>query len=527
MFSLSGCTTEEDAGDGEEEVSVLSDPLVREALSYAINRQAIIDTLFEGIRIPADGVISPGVTGYKAGAWPASVYDVEKAKEKLAEAGYPDGEGFPEIGLRVNTGSGHEDVMQLIIADLEVIGVTAKMEGSEWAQHLEYLDAADYDLARIGWSADYPIGENFLYPLFQSESIDNYSGYNNPEVDAALVEARQITDTDERSDAFAAINEMIGADTPVIPIMFYTHNRVGSDRYTGGVFSPLLLFSFEDVTITSGENTFNFYINEPAYIDPWNGQESEGVQVIAAVFDSLVSFDYLTNDLQPAAAATWEANEDATVWTFQLADATFHNGDPVTAQDFVYAWTRIVDPANESEIAYHLAAVKGYDELQAGETEVLEGVKAVDDKTFEVTLAYPYADFEYVVGHPSLGPVPMSVVEADEAAFHEMPIGNGPFKMVEPWAHDQRIKVVAHDGYYGTKPKIDGINFLIFKDEVTAYQEFQAGNVDFVNIPSGQMADVIAEYGESSDGYTVEAGTGQCLTGPQIGVYYIVINNRE
>jgi ABC-type oligopeptide transport system substrate-binding subunit len=525
MLGLAACTTEDDGdGDGDGEAAFpLDDPLVREALSLAINRQAIIDTLFEGVRIPADGMIPPGTTGYMEGAWPASTYDPDLAAEKLDEAGYPEGEGLPEVGIRVNTGSGHEDVIQLIIADLEAIGVDAVMEGSEWAQHLEFLEAGDYDLARIGWGADYPIGENFLYPLFQSESIDNYSGYNNPDVDEALVEARQITDSDERADAFADINEMIGVQTPVIPIMFYTHNRVGSDRISNGVFSALNLFNFEQVELTEGENRFAFYINEPPYIDPWNGQDSEGIQVIGAVFDSLVAFDYLTNDLIPAAAESWDANEDATVWTFTLADATFHNGDPVTAEDFVYAWTRIVDPANESEIAYHLAAVAGYDELQAGETDVLEGVRAVDDKTFEVTLSYPYADFEYVVGHPSLAPVPMAAVEADEEAFHEMPIGNGPFMLTEPWSHDQFIKADAFADYYGETPSIDGIDFLIFADEQTAYQEFQAGNVDFVNIPSGQIGAAIDEYGESTDGYTVMSD-GQVLTGAEIGTYYIVIN---
>ena len=114
--------------------------------------------------------------------------------------------------------------------------------------------------------------------------------------------------------------------------------------------------------------TFAFYISEPAFIDPVNLQESEGTQVGQAVFDSLVAFDPITSEIVPAAAESWEPNEDATVWTFKLVEgATFHNGDPVTAADFKYAWERICNPENESEISYHLAPVMGYDEMQDGD----------------------------------------------------------------------------------------------------------------------------------------------------------------
>ncbi|MHB1324201.1 MAG: peptide ABC transporter substrate-binding protein, partial [Coriobacteriia bacterium] len=201
--------------------------------------------------------------------------------------------------------------------------------------------------------------------------------------------------------------------------------------------------------ITMG-GTFNFRINEPAFIDPVNLQESEGTQVGQVLFDSLVAFDPITSEVIPAAAERWEANEDATVWTFYLVEgAKFHDGSDVTAEDFKYAWERICTPANESEISYHLAAVQGYDEMQDESATELSGVRVVDDYTLEVTLNYGFADFEYVAGHPALAPVPQAAVEADPDAFSEMPIGNGPFMMSEPWAHDQYIKVEKFADYYG------------------------------------------------------------------------------
>lgn len=269
---------------------------------------------------------------------------------------------------------------------------------------------------------------------------------------------------------------------------------------------------------------FNYFIIEPAFIDPFNGQESEGIQVIQCVFDSLVAFEPITSELLPAAAESWEANDDASVWTFHLnKDAKFHNGRKVTAADFKYAWERICNPVNESEISYHLMAVKGYDAMQEGTATELEGVKALDDYTLEVTLSYPFGDFELFVGHPSLGPVPKEEVEKDPAAFANMPIGNGPFKMAAPWQHDQLIKIVRNDDYYGDKPYLDGVDFKIFKDEETAYLEFQAGNLDFTQIPTGQLAAAKATYGASADGWTVSPGK-QVLTGAFIGTNYAIFN---
>jgi len=283
----------------------------------------------------------------------------------------------------------------------------------------------------------------------------------------------------------------------------------------------------EPVEVDKSGGTFKMYIGEPAFIDPVNLQESEGTQVGQAVFDSLVSFDPITSELKPAAAESWSANDDATVWTFNLVQgAKFHNGREVVAADFKYAWERISNPANLSEISYHLAPVVGWDAMQAEEATALDGVKVIDDYTLEVTLAYPFADFEYVVGHPALAPVPSEAVEADPAAFSEQPIGNGPFMLTEPWAHDQYIKVAKFADYYGDEPFIDGVDFVILADTDTAFLEFQAGNLDFVPVPTGQIAATVEQYGEAPDGYTVNPGEQVSLGGEQ-AIYYLLINNKQ
>ena len=96
---------------------VLKDPEVRKAFSMAINRQQIATKVYEDTRVPATGMVPPGVVGHQEDAWAYSMYDLEAAKKQLADAGYPDGEGIPTIKLEYNTGAGHEPVMELVKED--------------------------------------------------------------------------------------------------------------------------------------------------------------------------------------------------------------------------------------------------------------------------------------------------------------------------------------------------------------------------------------------------------------------------
>lgn len=270
--------------------------------------------------------------------------------------------------------------------------------------------------------------------------------------------------------------------------------------------------------------TFTQFIINPAAITPTLAYESEGLYVVGAVFDSLVDFDPITSELQPAVAESWESNDDASVWTFKLRDdVKFHNGRTVVAEDFKYAWERMADPAMASEIVYHLFGIKGAQEKANGEATEIEGIKVIDDTTLEVTMVAPYPDFPFVVGHPCLAPLPKEEVEKDPAAFDINMVGNGPFKMAEAWKADEYIKLVKNDDYYGEEPNVDGIEFKIFKDEQTAFLEFQAGNLDFTQVPAGQLASVRETYGEAPDGYTANPGE-QTLTGVESGIYYVMFN---
>lgn len=282
---------------------------------------------------------------------------------------------------------------------------------------------------------------------------------------------------------------------------------------------------------SGSEKTLSWYLNNPECIDPYNTQEDQGTQVEYQLFDALTDYDFKNSKLIANAASSWESNADATQFTFHLVSgAKFHNGEDVNSKAFKRGWERIVNPATHgspSVISYHLALVKGYDELQAGTGTELTGCTCPDDSTFVVELTAPYADFPYVCAHPALAPVPQAALDND-ASFYTAPIGNGAFKMKDgtKWEDGQYIDLVRFDGYYGDKAKIAAIHFNIQKDNETAYREFQAGNIDVADVPTSQIKDAISSYGQSDDGYTISSGKGVSL-GAQPSTYYICCNTQD
>jgi peptide/nickel transport system substrate-binding protein/oligopeptide transport system substrate-binding protein len=274
--------------------------------------------------------------------------------------------------------------------------------------------------------------------------------------------------------------------------------------------------------------TFKYYINNPVAIDPYNTQEDQGTKVEYMLFDALTDYDWEAGKIVPKAAESWDVSDDGLTYTFHLVKgAKFHNGDPVDAESFKRGWQRLCDQnmATPSEIGYHLNPVKGAVEMGKGEADEIVGLTCPDENTFVVELTAPMADFPYVCAHPALAPVPQAALD-DPEKFLVAPIGNGPFKMDGEWKADQYINVVRFDDYYGEKAKLDGVNFSIQKDPDTAFREFEAGNMDFAQIPTGRLEELKSSKGVAEDGYTVTPGK-QVLTGAETSVYYLVVNMED
>ena len=269
--------------------------------------------------------------------------------------------------------------------------------------------------------------------------------------------------------------------------------------------------------------------SRPPGIDPLSASYDQGDLVADALFDSLTSLDGQTSAVLPSAAASWDHDAGVTVWTFHLrADATFSNGTPVTAQDFKFAWERLLTGADKDWGSYLLTGVKGSSALAAGKAKHLSGVVAQDATTLVVTLTAPFADFPSSVAHPSLAPVPRGLLSTAKKTrqFHNAPVGNGPFMLAAPWERKRTIKLVPSPSYYGTAPHIAAITFTVISDLAAAYAQFTAGTLDVCSFPTASLADVEATYGASADGYAAQPGH-QVVAGPAAGALWTVFNTKK
>lgn len=222
---------------------------------------------------------------------------------------------------------------------------------------------------------------------------------------------------------------------------------------------------------------------DPRAIDPALVDESVGINITRYLFDGLVRYDSATGEVKPAAAESWEASDDATVFTFHLKKGVkFSNGREVKAEDFIYSWTRALKPETMSSMSSSiLGPVKGASDFANGITGKLAGVEAPDDYTLKVTLEFPLAEFASFLGHPVAAPVPKEEVERTDVKFSENPVGNGPFKLKE-WRPNEFLVLEKNNEYYGDKARVNEVTVKIIPNPATAIAELKSGNVDAVKI---------------------------------------------
>ncbi|MEV6952429.1 ABC transporter substrate-binding protein [Streptomyces sp. NPDC051183] len=243
-----------------------------------------------------------------------------------------------------------------------------------------------------------------------------------------------------------------------------------------------------------------------------NTAESEGAEVLNALFVGLVDYDNKTNEPKLAVAEAIDTTDSKT-WTIKIKDGyTFHNGEKVDAASFVRAWNWGANQDNAAEGLPFFSKIEGSEELAPGKdkkptAKELKGLKVVDEKTFTVTLKDPFSQFKTMLGYNAFYPLPKAF-EADPKKFGEAPIGNGPFQMDGAWEHNKQIKIKRYDKFAGDKAKLEGVTFKIYDNLDTAYNDLRADTLQIVDkLPISAMATVSQEFGDRYI-YKPESGVG-------------------
>jgi peptide/nickel transport system substrate-binding protein len=213
--------------------------LVRQALNHAVDKQGIIDAFYSGQAEPAKNPLPPVIGGYNDDIEPYP-YDLEKAKELLAEAGYPDGFEMELWAMPVPRPymPDGKKVAEVLQAAWSQIGVKAEIVSMEWATYLDKSRQGQADAFLLGWTGDNGDADNFLYVLLDQDTIgsNNYARYSNDEVHDLLIQAQSVTDEDERNSLYKQAQEIIHEDAPWIPLVHSTPALAGKNNLEG--FTP-------------------------------------------------------------------------------------------------------------------------------------------------------------------------------------------------------------------------------------------------------------------------------------------------
>ncbi len=252
----------------------------------------------------------------------------------------------------------------------------------------------------------------------------------------------------------------------------------------------------------------------PETIDPALNSAVDGGNMLLHAFECLLTVAE-DGTLQPGCAETWEESEDGLTWTFHLRDGLkWSDGSDLTAEDFVYSWKRVCDPAVAAPYAETvLGMVKGYDKAIEGDLDAL-AVTAPDAKTLVVEMSAPCTFFGSLAAFATLSPVQQATIEANGDAWATAPetyVSNGPFYMTE-WEQGSHITFSKNPNYWNADAvKLDKLTFALIEDANAAYSAYQTGEVSFIkDVPTEEIPSL--------------QGNEEFHIDPIIGTYYLNLN---
>lgn len=245
----------------------------------------------------------------------------------------------------------------------------------------------------------------------------------------------------------------------------------------------------------AADQTYNTYIgSEPMTLDLSLRSDTYSSTILTSTLEGLTRLvANESNDgyeYEPAGAASWESNEDGTVWTFHLNENYWEDGEPVTADDYVYSVRRYVDPNTASPMGYRLDCLLNYDEVNSGELPLEDlGIRAVDDMTLEVTLSAPTPYFMDLTHNLYFRPLRQDIVEQYGEKYGseaDTLISCGPFK-VTSWTHNSEIILEKNDKYWDAENvTLNKVVVKIIADTSTANNAFLNGELDYISTSAAE-----------------------------------------
>ena len=545
---------------------------IRAALGLLLDRNYIVESVAQGGQTPAASFVADGMADVNGGNFALNAgegngkgyYSVDKADfqanfDKAVEIlkKYYDFDGTkftnaPTLKYLYNTNEGHKAIGEYIQSALATVGITMTMENQEWNTFLNTRKDGDFSVARNGWVADYtdPIcfldmwisgsGNNDvqygkgahadlkIYNLDLTEyglDIKVENGTWAETYDVLIAEIKKCSDPEKRFAMMHYAEDILMETGCLTPIYYYTDLYMASSKIEGFYSIPLGYKFFQATTVDGkGDSLPVCLASEPDTIDPALNSAVDGATMLVHLFAGLAKWEQAEDGTLSVVAdcATelpeGKVNDDGTVtYTYTLKDGLkWSDGKAMSAKDFEFAWKRAASNALGADYGYMFDVIKGYGtEAEGAETATELAVKAIDDKTLEVTLNNAVSYWNELLAFPTYFPVREDVVAneawaTDPATF----VCNGAYT-ITAWEHDSVITMTKNANYHG-EATMEEIKFYLSDDANNMLTNFKNGDWALIDdVPTNEIATLKTEYPEEF----VIAG--------QIGTYYVCWNVNE
>ncbi len=453
-------------------------PELKQAFAAAIDREVIVDRVFEGRNTPAYHMVP---AGYPYATEPFldkyGTRDLEMAKTLLTEAGYTADNPFvvdlwypPE-----HYGTTTADVMQVIKEQLEETGLmTVNLKTQNWAEYVNaFVEGEAYPVFMLGWFPDFVDPDTWLTPFASClQSPDNGVNYCDEKMDELLQKAAASSDPAVRRATYAELGEYYAEQVPTLPLFFEPEFITYRDGVEGVAIGAPFEFNYNvlsfaaDAEPASG-NTDTIIIgttDEVNSLDPQDAYATHDWEIIKNTGLTLLQYTPGTADLVLGAAAAFpEVSDDGKTFTFTLRDdLKFADGTPVTAADYVRSWDRF---SLEGQVS---GLVQIY----------VESVEAPDDLTVVYHLKDAFGFFDALTATAPFVPAHPDTFPTDEiVAFPASIDGIGPYRMVE-LVTGQQMVLEANPNYPGDAPAIPNVIIRYFADPTTMSNAVEKGEID-------------------------------------------------
>ena len=443
---------------------------------------------------------------------------VQALKAGLKELGL---DKLPTVKLSYNTNDAHQKIAEAVQAMWqEELGVDVQLNNMEWGAYLDTLSEGSFQIGRLGWLGDFMDPMTFL-DFFITGGGNNDGSYSNAEYDSLINQAKATGDQEKRLEYLSKAEKILLDEAGTAPIYFYTEVRVRQDYVKGAILHGDGSRDYTWTSISDPAYDNNLILNarqEPPSLDSATATDTTSFEILRLLQEGLTRLDK-ESEVTPGSgmAESWTVSEDALTYVFTLKDDIYwSNGDPVTAQDFEYAWKRVLNPDTAADYAYQMYVLKNGEKYNNGEATADQvGVKAMNAKTLKVDLEAPTPYFLQLTAFGSFYPVNEKVVKANAnwAAEASTFVGNGPFKL-QSWKHHDEVVVVKNDKYWDKdNVKLNSIKWVMVNDDNTAYQLYKNNEIHDDTAPQELTYELLQK--------------GEATSVPILGTYMYLFNCED